>query len=498
MLLGIDLGTTNSKAGLFAKDGKPVAIASRPTATHQNERGEFYYDPEEMWKFVSSAIREVTRGVSPEEIEAVGITSMAESGLLIDKETGAPLSPFMPWFDTCSKPQAELIRSQCDTFQRFQASGLHLSFKLGLCKLLWLKEHVPGAFTPNARWLSASGYMAYRLCGELGFDYSLAARTYAFRIDEKAWDEPWLRSFGIDPAIYPAALPSGATLGGVTAQAASATGLRQGIPVAIAGHDHVVAALAVGAIAKGVIYDSMGTAETLVGTMEEKPLGRKEFESGLSFGCHVAKDRYFWMGGNSSSGGSVEWLRTQLSEEQMSYERLLALLEETESGPTGILYYPYLSGSGAPAPETRAKAAFIGLSKEHGQGDIIKAVLEGTAYQLEAIRRSAEEIAGSPIERLQVVGGGTRNKHWLQVKADVSDFILELPPIPEATLLGAAMAAGIGAGVYESAEAAAAAIDKNGTGKVTADPGRHEAYQKLYTTGYAALQEPLRRYYLQQ
>ncbi|MNC32163.1 Autoinducer 2 kinase LsrK [compost metagenome] len=125
-------------------------------------------------------------------------------------------------------------------------------------------------------------------------------------------------------------------------------------------------------------------------------------------------------------------------------------------------------------------------------------MLEGTAYQLEAIRQSAEEIAGSPIERLQVVGGGTRNKHWLQVKADVSDFILELPPIPEATLLGAAMAAGIGAGVYESAEAAAAAIDKSGTGKVTADPGRHEAYRKLYSTGYMALQEPLRRYYQQQ
>lgn len=498
MLLGIDLGTTNSKAGLFGMDGKPAAIASRPTATHQNERGEFYYDPEEMWKLIASAIREVTRGVRPEEIKAVGITSMAESGLLVDMESGAPLSPFMPWFDTCSKPQAEFIRSRCDTFERFQASGLHLSFKLGLCKLLWLKEHVPEAFTPKARWLSASGYIAYRLCGGLGFDYSLAARTYAFRIDEKAWDEPWLRGFGIDPAIYPKALPSGTTLGGVTAQAASATGLPQGLPVAIAGHDHVVAALAVGAIAKGVIYDSMGTAETLVGTMEEKQLGRKEFESGLSFGCHVAKDRFFWMGGNSSSGGSVEWLRSQLSEEQLSYERLLALLEETRPGPTGILYYPYLTGSGAPAPETRAKAALIGLTKEHGQGDIIKAVLEGTAYQLEAIRRAAEDIAGSPIERLQVVGGGTRNKHWLQVKADVSDFVLELPPIPEATLLGAAMAAGIGAGVYAGAEAAAAAIDKSGAGTVTADPGRHAAYQKLYSNGYAVLQEPLRRYYLEQ
>jgi sugar (pentulose or hexulose) kinase len=495
MLLGIDIGTTNSKAGLFGKDGKPIAIASRPTATHQNERGEFYYEPEEMWKLLASAVREVIRGVDPKEIEAVGITSMAESGLLVDMDTGKPLSPFMPWFDTCSKPQSDFIKSQCDTFERFQASGLHLSFKLGLCKLLWIREHYPEAFTPKARWLSASGYIAYRLSGAMGFDYSLAARTYAFRVDTKTWDEPWLRQFGIDPAIYPQALPSGTTLGGVTPAAAAATGLAEGMPVAIAGHDHVVAALAVGAITKGVIYDSMGTAETLVGTMEEKALDRKEYESGLSFGCHVAEGRYFWMGGNSSSGGSVEWLRSQLSEEQMSYERLLGLLDRTKPGPTGILYFPYLTGSGAPAPDTKAKAAFIGLTKEHGQGDIIKAVLEGTAYQLESIRRSAEEIAGSPIERLQVVGGGTRNKHWLQVKADVSDFTLELPPIPEATLLGAAMAAGIGAGSYASAEEAAKAIDKSGAGLVAGSPERHEAYKKLYETGYSALQGPLRSYY---
>lgn len=495
MLLGIDIGTTNSKAGLFGKDGKPVAIASRPTATHQNERGEFYYEPEEMWKLLASAVREVIRGVDPKSIEAVGITSMAESGLLIDKDSGKPLSPFMPWFDTCSRPQSDYIQSQCDTFERFQASGLHLSFKLGLCKLLWLKEHYPEGFTANARWLSASGYIAYRLCGALGFDYSLAARTYAFRVDTKSWDEPWLRKFGIDPAVYPEASPSGTTLGGVTAAASAATGLAEGTPVAIAGHDHVVAALAVGAIVPGVIYDSMGTAETLVGTLEEKPLGRKEFESGLSFGCHVAKGRYFWMGGNSSSGGSVEWLRSQLSEEQMSYETLLGLLERTKPGPTGILYFPYLTGSGAPAPDTKAKAAFIGLTKEHSKGDIIKSVLEGTAYQLESIRRSAEEIAGSPIERLQVVGGGTRNKTWLEVKADVSAFTLELPPIPEATLLGAAMAAGIGAGAYASAELAAQAIDKSGARTVTASPDRHEAYQKLYRNGYEALQAPLRTYY---
>lgn len=497
LLLGIDIGTTNSKAGLFRTNGQTVAIASRPTVTHRSEDGVSYYDPEEMWRTIASAVREAIRGVDPAQIAAVGITSMAESGLLVDRTDGRPLSPFMPWFDACSKPQAERIKAASDAYERFTKSGLHLSFKLGLAKLLWIRAHYPEAFTPNACWLSASGYIAYRLTGGLACDYTLAARTYAFRIDTKEWDEAWLRQFGFSSAIFPEALPSGAVMGRVTGEAAAATKLARGTPVAIAGHDHVVAALAAGAIVPGVVYDSMGTAETLVGTLPERPLGRREYEAGMSFGCHVAAGRNFWMGGNSASGGSVEWLRAQLGAgaEPLPYERLLALLDGVKPGPTGILYYPYLSGSGAPEPEPKAKGAFIGLTKEHGQGHLIKAVLEGTAYQLEAIRRSAEEIAGRRIERLQVVGGGTRNPHWLQIKADVSCFTLELPPIPEATMLGAGMLGGIGSGVYASAEEAAAAIDKSGTRTVEPDPDRHQAYARIYEEGYAILQEPLRRMY---
>lgn len=493
-LLGIDIGTTHSKAGLFNENGTNVALASRPTRSHLHEKGFHYYDPEEMWKTIASAIREVTSHINPGEIGAVGIASMAESGLMVDRSTGEPRSPFMPWFDTCSMGQSESIRKEADPSERFSKSGLHNSFKLGLAKILWIRDHYPDALHQSV-WLSSSGYIAYRLTGRMAFDYSLAARTYAFRIDRKAWDHEWIEHFGLSVDLFPDVLPGGETMGTVSSDGASAIGIKEGTPVAIAGHDHVAAALAVGSITPGVVYDSMGTAETLVGTLKPRPLGEKEFTSGLSFGCHIAKDRYFWMGGNSASGGSVEWLRSQLSDSQMSYEQLLSLLDQVKEGPSGILYYPYLSGSGAPSPEPKAKAAFIGLLKEHGQAEMIKAVLEGTAYQLESIRRAAEGIAGCSITKLLVVGGGTRNAHWLQTKADVSDCTLELPPIPEATMLGAAMAAGIGSGIYASAEEAAAAIDRQDARVVTPNGNNHEAYRKLYEEGYIALQQPLRQFY---
>ncbi len=498
--MGIDIGTTNTKVGAFREDGTQLAVSARPTVSYKDPEGYSYYDPEEMWTHIMSAIREVVELVeakglgSGREIRSIGITSMAESGLLLDRDTGKPKSVFLPWFDTCSSPQAQRIAAEADLFERFTVSGIHSSFKLGLPKLMWLKERDPAAFE-NAVWLSASGYIAYRLSGAHGFDYSLAARTFAFDINTKQWDAQWARHFGIDPAIFPEATPSGTALGAVTAGLAAELGLSADAAVAIAGHDHVVASLSVGAITPDIVYDSMGTAETMVGTLLARKLGRKEYESGLSYGCHVAADRMFWMGGQPSSGGSVEWLRGILGDPQLSYEQVLDLLANTGDGPTGILYYPYLSGSSAPQPDAAARAAFIGVVKTHGKGDLLKAVLEGTTYQLQAIREEAERIAGHNIATLVVVGGGTRNRFWLQVKSDILGCSLLLPPIDEASLLGAALCAGAGAGVFRSIEEAASATAGLPSRTVEPDAARHAGYRELFATGYIPLQAPLRAFY---
>lgn len=495
-MIGIDIGTTNTKAGVFDVHGKEIAVASKPTHSYTHADGYAYYDPEEMWAAVAELVRDATATIDASQVACIGITSMAESGLLIDRRTGEVKSPFMPWFDTCSQPQSDWIAERSDKLDRFRKSGLHNSFKLGLAKILWIKERFPEALRDTV-WISAAGYIAYRLSGHMAFDYTLAARTYAFRIDTKQWDADWLRSLDLDATLFPEARPSGEIIGQVHQEAARQTGLFAGVPVAIGGHDHVCAALAVGAIKPGIVYDSMGTAETLVGTFEERKLTEEDFAAGISFGCHIAGGRMFWMGGNSASGGSIEWLRGQLGgTSPLEYAEILSLLDSAKSLlPTGILYYPYLSGSGAPYPDAKAKAAFIGLAKEHGKADLLYAVLEGTAYQLETIRRKAERIAGHAIDTLSVVGGGRRIRQWLQVKADITNCRLELPDINEATMLGAAMAAGIGCGVYGTAEEAAAAIKLERAQTVEPNASMHRKYQHFFEAGYEQLQEPLRAFY---
>ena len=500
LLIGIDIGTTNTKVGIFRLNGECAAVSARPTVSFKGQEGYSYYDPEQMWDSITSALQETVETLQRKEpdaagqIRAIGITSMAESGLLVDRGSGAAKSIFMPYFDTVSTPQAGRIAADSDPLERFAKAGIHNSFKLGLPKLLWLQERDASAFA-NSIWLSASGYIAYRLSGVPAFDYTLAARTYAYDIGNKRWDTDWIRHFGLDTAIFPDAHPSGAKLGTLKAELAQQFGLANDVAVAIAGHDHIVASLSVGAITPDIVYDSMGTAETLVGTMQERPLGSKEFQSGLSYGCHVVKDRMFWMGGQPSSGGSVEWLRAIVGDPLLGYDSLLQLLSETKEEPTGILYFPYLSGSGAPKPDGTAKAAFVGLTKSHGRGDLIKAVLKGTAYQLQAIRQEAEHVAEQAIEQLVVIGGGTRNPYWLQIKSDVLGCALQLPEVDEASLLGAALCAGIGAGVFASAEEAVRSTASTRSRSIVPDQQRHQAYRSLYENGFVPLQVPLRSYY---
>ncbi|HEY3413464.1 MAG TPA: FGGY-family carbohydrate kinase [Armatimonadota bacterium] len=491
-LIGVDVGTTHSKAGLFREDGTCVHVARRETPTRWDPDGPETYDPEELWSAVSGAVHEAAEKVPGGNIAVVGIASQAETGVLLDRRSGAPRYPFVPWFDATSAAQATLLAKEDDPFSRFQKSGLRANRKVGLAKILWLKQRDP-RLVQDAVWLSVSDYIAWRLTGVQGTDYTLAGRTFAYRMDTLEWDADWICHLGLDPSMFPHVAASGTTLGDTRGPGAEQAGLRAGVPVAVSGHDHVLAALAVGVVQPGRVLNSMGTAETLVGVVDAKPLTRAQFDSSLSFGRHISPGRLFWMGGPPSSGASVEWIRTRLADPPLSYADIERLVGEAGPEPTGILYYPYLAGCAAPWPEPRMRAAFIGLDDEHTRAHIVKAVLEGTAYELEAVRRAAVEATGVNTDVIRAVGGGTLNHSWMRIKADVSGCDYDAPDIPEAAALGAAIAAGIGAGIYPDVDAAVRAVGNGiSADHYSPDPARHDAYRRVYEQGYQPLHDALR------
>jgi xylulokinase len=417
---------------------------------------------------------------------------MAETGLLVDRMNGEPHSALIPWFDPAATPQAQLLGQAADPVERFCRTGIRPNFKCSLAKILWLRERDPNLLD-GAVWLNAADYLAYRLAGTMATDYSLAGRTYAYDIGRKEWDRDWLSALGIAPGLFPRPCASGEPVGSVQRRPAAETGLVEGTPVAICGHDHICAAFAAGAIEPGMVFDSMGTAEALVGAFSERGLTEADYRSGLVYGCHVARgNQYYWMGGLSASGGSVEWLRGILGDPALSYDQLQTLLEGASAGPTGILYFPYLSGSGSPHTDLHVRAAFIGLQADHDQAELVKAVLEGTAYEVEFIRRRAEEVFGIEIRKLVASGGGTRNPGWMQIKADVSGCAVQVTKTAEATLLGAALVAGVGIGIYADEGAALAKSTRPEIKTYYPDEHRHSMYLELYDDGYLALQRPLR------
>lgn len=485
-LIAIDIGTTHCKAGLFTEDGKVKKIASRPMNSHVSPRGWTYYDPPEVLEMIKSILEEITLD-HKESISAVGIASMAETGLLLDRKTGEACSPLIPWFETISQASADLILDRANPLDCYLKYGLKVNFKSSLAKILWLsrEENYP---LENKYWLSAADFIAYFLTGNFATDYSLAGRTLAFRVDRRQWDEGWLRSWKIPPDLFPAAFPSGQPIGEVSR---NLPGIKAGTAVSVCGHDHVCAALAMSAIDPGIVFDSMGTAETLIGVLPERSITQEDYDIGLQYGCHVAQGMRYWMGGNSASGGSIEWMRGLISPSSLSYDELDDLIDHAGDGPTGILYFPYLLGSGSPHTNPRTSGAFIGLTMSHKSEDIFKAVLEGVGYEMEYIRRSGEEMSGQPIESLVAAGGGTRNETWMQIKSDITGCEIKVPAQPEATLLGAAVATGIGIGLYRDASDALVHIAPKIAETYHPNAENHKRYQKLFNDGYLQFQEPL-------
>ena len=294
LLVGIDLGTTHLKAGLYRLDGHLLRIASRPTRYRTGRGGRSVLDPQELWAATLEVLGEILAAL-PGQVASIGITSMAETGLLVDARSGEPRTPLIPWFDNSTAPiAAGLINADPEAIHRqFLKTGIRLNFKCGLVKLLWLKEREPGLLD-GAVWLNSADYIAYRLGGAMATDFSLAGRTFAFDITRKQWDRAWLQSVGIPEEVFPPALPSGSPAGRLSPAAVMQpglpAGLPAGIPVSVTGHDHVNAAFAVDCITSTPqeahfspqrVFDSIGTAESMLGLLPERepgaaPLGLPE------------------------------------------------------------------------------------------------------------------------------------------------------------------------------------------------------------------------------
>lgn len=501
LILGIDIGTTHCKAALYDARGALVALHVVDTPVHPLPGGGAEYHADELWAAVCTCIRATSAALRREAegalqgMGAIGVTSMAEAGLLLDRD-GRVLTPIIAWFDPRTAAQSRWWEETLGRGTIYQISGLAVKPKSSINKVMWWRQHHPQVFAGAARWLSVADYINWRLVtggrGGLNLaatDPTLASRTMAFDVNTGRWSERLAGHAGLDLSLFPRILPSGQPIGGVDQGVAQETGLPAGVPVAVGGHDHVCAAVAAGA-AEGTVLDSAGTAEQLLVVMPRAVLGEAACRAGLSQGRYALDGKAYAVGGMNVAGGAIEWaarwaLGGDVSGEER-YRRLERLVDQAGPGPSGLAFLPHLHGAGFPRGNPASRAAWIGLRPDHGTPHLVKSVYEGICYELRQVADALEELLGVPIKTLRTVGGGARSRAWLRIKADVTGRSVEVPDLPEAAAYGAALLAAVGAGVYPSVEEALQHADWP-VRTTLPDDAAHRAYTDFYQSVYRPL-----------
>lgn len=480
LLIGVDAGTTNTKAVVFDAKGKVLASASEPTPIDYPRPEWAEYDGEALWQTAAAAIRAALAGVPDHgRVRGVCFASMGETAVPIAAD-GRATGPAIAWFDKRAKAELESIVAALGQDRLFAISGLAPEPIYGLSKLLWHQRHRPEAFAATTKWLNTADYLAWRLSGEMATDYSLACRTYALDLGRLTWSTEVLEAMGVAPSLMAPLVRSGEVVGRVSAAGAAATGLPRDCTVAAGGHDHIVGAIAADAMRPGVLLTSTGTTEaSLIGTSRpsrDPALGRAGYAQGIAY---VEEPVWYVIGGLFTAGGAIEWFRRNVAA-SADYATLVEEATAAPAGSHGAIFLPHLRLGTAPRPNAQAKGAFLGLSTDVTRGDMFRAVLEGIAADSRYCAAAMLElIPAEPPRAIRVIGGLTKNPLYMQIKAAMLGRSITVVDLPDSVAAGAALLAGLGAGVFASQAEAVAAM-RGSEAEVACDPGTAALYDRLY------------------
>jgi len=496
-LLGIDVGTTNTKAVIFDTDtGQVRSLGHARTITRHPSREESEFDADELWQTVMHCLRQaIAQCDHPDAIRAISVASMGEAGFPLDSQ-GNVLYPAIAWHDSRTTAQAQWWHDTFDRKQLYTITGQVLHPMFGINKLLWLRDNRPNVFQRMHQWLSIEDFVLWKLSGCTATDYSIASRTMMFDQRALTWSETLLKHAGLSINSFPSVVSSGIEIGTVTKQLAEDLGLSPTTAVVTGGHDHLCAALAVGVVQPGQILDSAGTAGAVLALSNTFQASNELLAGGYSHYAYVLPHSYVTMGSISFAGGAVEWLVNLLYGRSMqtlaSEDMYIQALQEAVQAPLGsqgITILPYFLGTGTPHGQDAATATFLGITPSHSRSELVRALIEGLGFWL---RDNLEAFASMSIARLHpeiiAVGGATRATALMQIKANITGCRIKVPLVPETAATGAALLAGIGVHAFSSVNEAVASIKHS---EKVYEPEQEAALQ--YSDLYQHVYIPARR-----
>ena len=493
LVIGIDCSTTAAKAVVFDKSGRAIAEGRVPFNLSSPQPGWGEQDPVDWWRSLTMAIESACRTIDAKRVAALSIAHQRETFVCLDAD-GQALRPAILWLDTRAREEIAAYGNA----KIHEVTGKPPNTATSWYKLLWLKKHEPEVLA-RTRWVcDVQAYIVHCLTGRWRTSYGSVDPMGLLDLRSFALSGELLRQAGLTPEQIPEIYAPGDQLSTLQDNAAAAFGLTPGLPVIAGTGDGQAAGLGANITAPGAAYLNLGTG-IVSGTFSKDYHWSHEFRTMSSAVPGTYMPETFIGGGTFN----ISWFVEQFSDISprpfgldVSAEGILELAAaKLPAGSEGLLALPYLSGALSPYWDSNARGLFLGLSARHGKAHLYRAMLEGLAMEQRLSTSGAELALGAPIERMRVMGGGSRSPLWCQIFADILKRPVEVTRETETTCLGAGMMAAAGVGLYASIGEAAAAM--SGVRQVyQPDEPASAAYDRLYGVYrqlYPALRETFAR-----
>jgi xylulokinase len=493
--MGIDVGTTGTRAIIVRPDGQVVAAA---LADHQPMRmeqpGWAEQDPEDWWQAAVSAVRgALTQAeLKGSDIAAVGLSGQMHGVVLLDN-TRSVLRPSLIWCDQRSQVQCDWITKKVGADRLIQLTSNPALTGFSAPKILWVRDHEPNIYERAAHFLLPKDFVRFRLTGEFATDVSDASGTLLFDVTHRRWSSEMLAALEMDAKILPRAFESPEFTGQISRQTALVTGLAAGTPVVAGAGDQAASAVGNGIVLPGLTSATLGTSGVIFSYTDKPkldPRGR------IHTFCHAVPGKWHVMGVTQGAGLSLRWFKDQFGVAEAWYARQVGvdvydlIIQEAEKiapGSNGLLFLPYLMGERTPHLDPQARGMWFGLTAGHTRGHLIRSILEGVAFSLRDSLEIFKELE-IPVEEIRASGGGSRSFLWREIQADIFGKDLVILRESEGSAYGAALLAGVGAKIYstveESARQAIQVRDRMTPKKANIEiyDRQYEIYRSLYPT----------------
>ena len=442
------------------ESGRVVASATQehqPFASPQIGWAE--QDPEDWWRACGISVRKALAAslLPSEDIACVGFSGQMHGAVMLDEQFHV-VRPALIWCDVRTEAQCREITEKIGADRLIQLTCNPALPNFTVTKFLWVREHEPENWKQVRHVMLPKDYVRMRLSGDRAIDMADASGTLLLDVAHRRWSREVLEAVELDERLLPTLYESPEVCGAISADGAAATGLRRGTPVVAGAGDQAAGATGMGIVLPGSVSATIGTSGVVFAATDRPaldPRGR------LHTFCHAIPERWHVMGVTQAAGLSLRWFRDQFGagpdDGRDAYDRLADEAARIPAGSDGLIWLPYLMGERTPHLDPNARAAFLGLTASHTRGHLVRSVLEGVAFSLRDTFTIFEEMR-VPVNRVRLGGGGARSALWRQIQANIYGRDVECVEAEEGAAYGAAILAGVGAGIWPSVDSACEAV----------------------------------------